>query len=96
LKYVAEDPNSVFIEKILHHLNKRILDWDNEEKSRIYLGRIIKSLAHKPFILDLRSPEFAKFTAMIIYTVNTEFKSPRITFYELPFLMSYLFRYSTL
>jgi hypothetical protein len=92
LHYSVDDLNSMYIEKILHHINNRVYDWDHNERSRIYYGQIIKSTAIKPFNFDLRSPEFAKFTAMVIYIVNTEFKSPRTTFFELPFLINFLFR----
>ena len=36
--YNVEDPNSMFIEKILHHINKRVYDWDHRERTKIYYG----------------------------------------------------------
>ena len=83
----------MFIEKIFHHINNRVYSWEHEdERSRIYYGQIIKCTTNKPFTLDLRSPEFAKFTAMIIYIVNTEFRSKRITFLECPWVLNFLYR----
>jgi len=38
LRYNVDDLNSMYIEKVLHHMNKRVYDWDHDERTRIYYG----------------------------------------------------------
>jgi hypothetical protein len=73
IEYDLDNQHSVIVEEILAEINKRNMVGNSIRFKPHNFAILLKLMTVRPWSLDLRSPQFSTFTAIVLYSINTGF-----------------------